>query len=281
MESITESIIRYQKTGDGFEEIVRRISIIIYNYPQKLHILTEEDQCEFYLSFYNRIEGLIKNFTFKGIPFEKLLNQTLKWHVKTYLAKLKKNRRLVAINEQEAEIRVKELLNEDEIEIENDNPPIVLKGAASRKRLLFLVLIDSHNITDSEMKSFSQMTGYDYDWLLHLKDTLNKKLFNRSERLLQLREKRNNIYFKLLYKQNSYNEEIEYEKKVIINNQIDQLKKRLDAVLLEISKVPSRPTHAEIADLLEIPKGTVDSGLYYFQKKYKSLIDKNSYSLIH
>ncbi len=52
MESITESVLRYQKTGSGYEEIVKRISMIIYNYPKRLHILTEEDQSDFYLSFY-------------------------------------------------------------------------------------------------------------------------------------------------------------------------------------------------------------------------------------
>ncbi len=281
MESITEAIIRYQKSGSGYNEITKRISLIIYSYPLRNNYLTEEDQCEFYLSFYNRIEGLIKNFTFKGIPFEVLLNKTLKWHTKTYMNCRKKEKQLIAVNNNEAEIKIKDILYNDEDKLNDYDhlPDITLKGKASRKRLLILVLVNSHIINDKEMKTFSQITGYNLEWLLDLKDILNSRLFERSKRLNRLREKRNNTYFNLLYKQSFLSDELDIEKKVALIKQIDRLKKRLNDTREEISKVPCCPTHSEIADLLNIPKGTVDSGIHYFRKKHKALIEDNGYSL--
>ena len=279
MESITESVLRYQDTGSGYEDIVRRISMIIYNYPAKMHNLTEEDKGEFFLSFYNRIEGLISNFSYKGVPFETLLNQTLKWHIKTYLSKMKDNKKLMAVNIQEAEVNMKELLCYKNRENREDDLRVKLKGNASRKRLLFLVLVDSPNISDEEMNRFSQLTGYEYEWLLFLKDTLNNRLFKRNERLTRLREKRNNTYMKFLYKQSQLREEADPEKRSILTSQINRLKKRLDDTRFEISRVPCRPTHAEVAELLKVPKGTVDSGLHYFRKKYKSAVAENTCSL--
>ena len=279
MESITESILRFQDTGHGYKEIVNRISVIIYNYPSRVNILTEEDKCEFYLSCYNRIDGLIKNFSYRGIPFETLLNQTLKWHIKTYLTKKKNEKKVVALNIQEEEIKIRDFLSCNSDRESNHRPVIVLKNKASRKRLLFLVLMDSPNITDCELKTFSEITDYEFDWLLYLKDTLNNRLFKRSERLMMLREKRNNTYMKMLYKQTRYSEESDPEKKEFLLNQIQRLKKRLNDTRYEISRVPSRPTHSEIAELLNVPKGTVDSGLYYFRKKHKTAFDENSYSL--
>jgi len=279
MESITESILRYQDTGSGYEEIIRRISLIIYNFPSRAHNLSEEDKGEFYISFYNRMEGLINNFTYKGIPFETFLNQTLKWHIKTYINKKKDEKKLIAVNVQEAEVEVKDLLRHDVGNNDDQFPHVILKGDASRKRLLFLVLVDSPNINDDEMKTFSEMTGYEYEWLLFLKDTLNNRLYKRNERLIRLREKRNNTYMKLLYKQSQLSDEMDREKKILIDEQIRRLRKRLDDTRYEISRVPCRPTHAEIAELLKVPKGTVDSGLHYFRKKYKTAIAVNSCSL--
>ena len=227
MESITESVLRYQDSGNGYEEIVRRISIIIYNFPSRTHNLTEEDKGEFYISFYNRIEGLINNFTYKGIPFDTLLNQTLKWHIKTYLAKRKNENKLMAVNIQEEEVKMKDFLSVDVHSKNIQTTDIKLKGKASRKRLLFLVLVDSPNITDDEMKTFADLTGYEFDWLLYLKDTLNKRLFKRNERLNKLREKRNNTYMKLLYKQSMLSDESEPDKKELLEDQIKKVKETI------------------------------------------------------
>jgi hypothetical protein len=279
MESITESVLRFQDSGSGYKEIENRISVIIYNYPTRVNILTEEDKSEFYLSFYNRIEGLIKNFTYKGVPFETLLNQTLKWHIKTYLTKMKNEKKLMAVNIQEEEIKIRDLLSYSPESKSRLCTEVILKNKASKKRLLFLVLMDSPNISDCELKTFSELTEYEYEWLLYLKDTLNNRLFKRSKRLTMLREKRNNTYMKMLYKQTRYSEESDPDEKKHLLEQLQRLKKRLNDTRYEISRVPSRPTHGEIAELLKVPKGTVDSGLYYFRKRYKSAIDVNSYSL--
>lgn len=279
MQSITESILHFQDSGSGYKDIVNRISVIIYNYPTRINILTEEDKGEFYLSFYNRIEGLIKNFSYKGVPFEALLNQTLKWHIKTFLAEKKNENKLMALNIQEEEVRIKEFLSNRWESQYVENPKVILKNKASRKRLLFLILMDSPNITDCELKRFSEISAYEYEWLIYLKDTLNNQLFNRSKRLTMLREKRNSTYIKMLYTQTKYTGESDPDQKELLNNQIQRLKKRLEDTRFEISRVPCRPTHSEIAELLEVPKGTVDSGLYYFRKKYKTVFDTNSYSL--
>jgi DNA-directed RNA polymerase specialized sigma24 family protein len=130
------------------------------------------------------------------------------------------------------------------------------------------------------MKIFSDLTGYQFEWLLKLKDTLNSRLQQRNQRLTRLREKRDSTYLKLLFKQTHYSEETETARKEILEEQIKRLRKRLTDTRYEISRVPCRPTHAEVAELLDIPKGTIDSGLHYFRKKYKSSIDINSYSLI-
>lgn len=279
MESITEAVLRYQESGEGYEKIVERISLIIYNYPERVNVLSEEDKCDFYLSFYSRIEGLIRNFTYKGHPFEALLTQTLKWHARTYLSQRKNEKQLMAVEIREEEVKIRDLLSPNTETGQPEKIKIDLRSKASKKRLLFLVLMDSPNISDSEMLTFSEMTGYDYQWLLHQKDRLNRLLYERSGRLNDLREKRNNYFSKMQYKQVQLSEETDPEKRELLKEQISRLKKRLDDTRYEISRVPVRPTHSEVAKLLDVPKGTVDSGIHYFRKKYKIDKEEFNYSL--
>jgi DNA-directed RNA polymerase specialized sigma24 family protein len=50
-----------------------------------------------------------------------------------------------------------------------------------------------------------------------------------------------------------------------------QEEQRLSNMLDEIAHVRLCPTHRDIADVLGIPKGTVDSGLYYLKESFGAL----------
>jgi len=275
MESITEAVLTYQETGEGYKSIVERVSLIVYNYPDRVNSLTEEDKCDFYLSFYNRIKGLINNFTYRGRAFEALLIQTLKWHSLSYISKLKKEKQLMAFEIREGELLIRDSLDECRGEEEIRAMEINLKSQASKKRLLYLVLMDTPNLTDREMEKFSQMSGYDCDWLLDLKDRINISMHGKSERLTDLREKRNNYFSRIQYYQTLLYDELDPQKRETLQEKISRLKKRLADTRREISRVPARPTHGEIARLLGVPKGTVDSGLHYFRKMVRELAAEN------
>lgn len=269
MESITEAVLRFQDTGEGYEHLVERISLIIYHYPEKIYILTEEDKCDFYLSFHSRIEGLIRNFTFQGLPFESLLNKTLKWHSRSFLSGRKDEQKLVAAELQEEEIKIRELLQPSSDERENELITVNLKNRTSRKRLLYLVLMDAPDLKDCEIDRFCEITGYDPQWVLEKRDLLRYRLHERGTRLKNLREKRNSAYMKMRYREFKLREETDREKRETLEFQIARLRKRIEETRYEISRVPARPTHTEIAEILDIPKGTVDSGIHYLRKKFQ------------
>jgi len=275
MESITEAVLKYQETGEGYRSIVERVSIIIYNYPDRVNSLTEEDKCDFFLSFYSRIKGLISNFSYRGSAFEALLIQTLKWHSLSYISKLKKEKQLMAFEIREGELLIRDSLDESRSDEEIHSLEIDLKSQASKKRLLYLVLMDTPNLSDRELEKFSQMSGYDCDWLLDLKDRINGFLHGKSGRLTDLREKRNNYFSRIQYYQTLLYDELIPHKRSLLEEKISRLQKRLEDTRREISRVPARPTHGEIAQLLGVPKGTVDSGLHYFRKMVREIAAEN------
>lgn len=278
MESLTEAVLRYQDTGENYEKLIERISLIIYNYPDRINSLTEEDKCDFYLGFFNRIEGLISNFNFNGRPFEVLLNQTLKWHSRTLLADRKREKHLQAVEIMDEEIKIKEMLQVQWDRKEIEAVKVEIKKSSLKQRLLFLFLMNSIHISENDTEIFSKISGYKYDWLLEKRDAIRSELHIKSSRLEKLREKRNNYFTLLRYYQLQEQEEIEFNRKQACREKTIKLKKKLDDTRKNISRISTKPTHIQIAKLLGIPKGTVDSGIHYFRKKYKNQYER-SYSL--
>jgi hypothetical protein len=279
MESLTEAVLRYQDTGENYEKLIERISLLIYNYPDRVNNLSEEDKCDFYLGFYNRIKGLVSNFNYNGRPFEALLNQTLKWHSRTYLADRKKEKHLQAVEIMDEEIRINEMLQAQWSRNEIESAKVKIENSSLKQRLLFLVLMNSIHINEKEIEIFSEISGYDYNWLLEKRDTVLLELHNKSSRLNSLREKRNNYFTLLRYYQLQEQEEMDVLRKQAFREKIRKLRKRLEDTRRDISRIPTGPTHIQIAELLGVPKGTVDSGIHYFRKKFKNS-DERSYSLI-
>ena len=47
-------------------------------------------------------------------------------------------------------------------------------------------------------------------------------------------------------------------------------RRRLDNLRDQLARVPGHTPHKDIADVLGVPKGTVDSGIHYLKKKLRS-----------
>ncbi|MCK5200436.1 MAG: hypothetical protein KAR21_18905, partial [Spirochaetales bacterium] len=63
-----------------------------------------------------------------------------------------------------------------------------------------------------------------------------------------------------------------------LENQIKSLRKKINSMNREISNAIVRPTHKDLADILQIPKGSIDSGIFYIKNSFNELenIEKKS-----
>lgn len=289
---LTKEVIAYKKTGRGYRNLVRKISLIVYYYPKKKLGWNLDDCSDFFCMFYPKIAILIERYSFNDRPFEAYLSVTINFQLKTFLTKRsRKNKYSLLFSSSTfwstAEPSVAYWgTREEEPEIEEEIPTLVpeakrcfeisedgtITDFGMQRRLLFLTLTGSMYITMRLIEAVSTVTGYKTEWIVLRIEALKHKMETRYIRIRELQERRSRAYLKV-YK--LHQELVEcYEEKERVRK-IRLLRREKYCIRLatyELSKVPTCPTHRDIAEVLDIPKGSVDSGLYYIKHSLSHLL---------
>ncbi len=276
--SLKERVLAYQKTRQGLDSILAELSERIYRYPSRRRRSSEDDAGEFYLYFLPRLKRLLVNFKDQGVPFEHYLNATLFWNLKSYFRSEKKKKKLWQASTSPDFWELSEVAATSDPGFVVDWSFILSQvwngtemDATSRKRLLFLFLRHVREIDESEIELFSRKTAYDCDWLSqrirHLRETLQM----REDRLQRLKKRRNQAFSCCLLRERELKGETDADRREKLDRQIRRLRRILRKTEFEISRVPLSPSHSSIARELGVPKGTVDTGIYWINRKLKTL----------
>jgi hypothetical protein len=102
---------------------------------------------------------------------------------------------------------------------------------------------------------------------MHLRESLQI----REDRLAYLQRKRNQAYARCLLLEKERSEEMDREIRDGLTLKIGKMRRLMRKTMYEISRVPLSPSHAVIARELGVPKGTVDTGLFWINKMLKTL----------
>jgi hypothetical protein len=115
-----------------------------------------------------------------------------------------------------------------------------------------------------------RITGYKRKWLDSCSEKLKAKMERRLDRIKTIRNRKNDAFFKfhilqdkLFFAENEKEKEELREKVIILRTRIDKMNKA----------IAKSPTHKDIADFLGTPRGSVDSGIYYFKSSFKEILD--------
>jgi hypothetical protein len=280
--ALTTMVLHYQETGRGEEELLKNISLKVYYYPRNKYGWAYDECSDFYCYFYPRIHTLINNFTEQGKPFEAYLNVTLRFQLKTFIYKKAKKRRYNKIVAQETfmelserntaymvERQVKDTavlqLRPEVIPVLEASPDGKVTRLTHKRRLLFLALLGSMDITLRLLEAVSQTTGYDLDWLFGCIQELKERMINRRQRMKHLILRRNRSVMRVYKMHEELAVALTADVKATLIHELMKEKHRIQQTTEEMGKMPITPTHNDIAEVLHIPKGTVDSGLFHIK----------------
>jgi hypothetical protein len=285
-QSVSDAVLAFKSNKSGIEDTLAVIAIYAYNYPRKKFGLNEDDSSDFFLQFYPRLKKMLIRFQDQGKPFEAYLHTCLNWHFRSFLAYRKKrdSKWQLASDKDfwqhqssskychctDAEI----IVTEKESKLFHIDISGKIAENSIRRRILLLTMKNILEMEEGHLKHIAILTGFDYDWIVHCSDRLRFKVHERSQRLDYLREKRNKIYYNLKIIEHDALTAYTPEEKESVNQKMGELKRRLKNIQLKISRVLQAPTHTEIADVLSIPKGSVDSGIYYLRNSVKRLYEE-------
>ena len=278
MESLNSLVAYYQNTGLGLGEIVKRLSLRIYNYPIG-KFQSEEDDCgEFYLYFYPRLLRSLGRYQDRGKPFEWYFNSVLCWHYKMYCARKRRERSRLAVARnaliwEPAEPVVQVYPQADVCESGWKIIPIDRFGgsryATCRKRVLFLALKNARQLNDAALAGISAFTGVEEGDLASMVERLRASLYRRELCLHKLYRRRNKAFTRILLLQRQLLWESEPEIKAQIAVSVCELQAVLQSLYRRIRRIRLHPSNREIAELLRIPKGTVDTSLYWLRRRLR------------
>ena len=280
MDDLTKKVLHFQHTGEGFEDLTNATSVFIYSLLSKRYRLDSDERSDFFCQFYPQIPVLFHRFSYRGKPFHHYLLATLKWQVRTFIAERKARKRQRLFFEQEC--LWNSPFSKDTFTVHEDPPALSLKARTvfnidkerpvdnpvQRKRLLLLMMKGSMHIGQHIAQRIALLTGYSPSWIFSCVQKLKEIVLNRSGRLDELRIKRNKYFVKI------YNIHIEIafelypRKREQLFSELTFYKSRMEQIIHEISRCSQAPTHTDIAEVMNIPKGSVDSGIYYISNSF-------------
>lgn len=262
---LTAEVLRYQRTGEGLVGLVAEIRAFVYQFPASNRCSC--DAAELLLRFEARIPTLIRRYRHTGQTFESYLASSLRWQIRTMAREQARNNiRQTALVGEGSHLRTgRDTWNHNSPEVhESDQPltPVTLPRGQSR-RLIYMALKLTERLCESDYRRVAHAAGCDAEWLLRCWQQLRQECTIRRERQMRYRERRDKAWFRVRCIQYRLQLVLDREEQEAAHRQLAKWRRRhLYAVRL-LSRMRSFPTHAEIAAAVGVPKGSVDSSLFY------------------
>jgi len=278
-----EKVLQYKQTNENLENLVHELAIHVYSLLKDKFKLDDEERSEFFCEFYPKLPSLINRFKYNSTPFEGYLTSSIRWDIKYFRSKKSKLRGIEKAKYTEPFylLRAEEdftIVHNEDLQISDKaRPPLRLSKRGRiftdpiKQRILYIYLLEAENTDDNLKNAIIKATGYKKKWLDNCTDKLRAKTDKRILRIKLLRNRRNSTFFNLHLLQEKLNfSDNKNEKKELIIK-IERLRNIISKVNNQISKAPSRPTHQDLADVLGIPRGSIDSGIYYLKSAFEYL----------
>ncbi len=132
---------------------------------------------------------------------------------------------------------------------------------AANKGLLFFCLKAICDVDDIRLPSVARLCGVSTEWLVEVRTMLTGKTEKRRNRLARLRRRQETLYSRLRDAEEHLVAEPDLERRSALRARIDRLSFAYRRASHEACHTNLRPSNTDIADMLHVPKGTVDSGI--------------------
>jgi RNA polymerase sigma factor (sigma-70 family) len=281
MESLTEKVLLYQKTREGLHDIVSALAPRVYQFPRR-KMGWDEDACgEFFVFVHPRLIRLLDRFSDQGKPFESYLSAVLNWQLRNFARDRKRGERSWNVSlrldaeDPEAQETRERLVSEPTAEIVRvpGDFAALIRSNADRRNFLFLALKCARTIGPENAPALAAATGIDESRILSLSASLREMRAPRELRLEVFRARRNRAFAQSRLLETELQAEVEAERAAVLRASLVKARRRMRAAMHRMARVKLAPTNREIARAVGVPKGTVDSGLYWLKRKLASVYD--------
>ena len=242
----------------------------------------KNDEYEDYVSwFYPNLQRAIDAYNEKGSSFEAFMHKFLLISSKEYHVRIT-TRSVIEYSAWSA--RVSEMYS-------HEQPPAYLhektesviqqliidkKGRKNTRRILALILKCYHYVSDDFIDKISDAIGVDKNELREMVTRIRRMRQKRDDEIYLMKERIYRQYYRcIIYEKRLL---LIQENTVIYNKLLVRLEKarqRLENMRVRISKIRTDASNKQVADVIGIKKGTVDSSLFKLKAKWKIMAAKS------
>ena len=300
MESFNDKVLAFQKSGKGLDELVSELAPTVYQFPRR-RMRLDEDACgDFYLYFQPRLVRMLGRFQEQGRSFDTYLTACLNWQLRNFARERRCDDRTW-----DASLRLETAGGASQDETapgagqaraasgEPAHPPDrrpadpsnrcalpglagVIRSDTDRRSFLFLVLKCPSLVEDGKADILAATAGVSTQRLRDLAAELAEKRAPREARLQEFIARRNRAFCLARLLEGELRGETDETRRHALELRLSKARRRMRAAMEHMSRVGIAPTNREIAEALGIPKGTVDSGLFFLKKKLAAALDPDS-----
>jgi hypothetical protein len=241
----------------------------ILNNPRRFHLPDRsKDRGIDYLSWlYPRLSRAIDLYKDKGASFDTYLSAVVYWSFKEYRSK-------------EADHCITEYacwkLKAEEMAVYSSEPayfqaPALPKQLPNPQQLLILVLKSYYFVSEDLLSRVAPAIGIEKETIKGMIGELRKRRAGREEEIREFQERIYSQYYRCIAFEKRYNAAPEDSaRREKMGACLERAKIRLRAMKKRLSGIRLDATNSQIAEILGIPKGTVDSNLFLVKAKWAS-----------
>jgi len=282
---LTQAVLAYQRTGDGWPDLLDRIRLYVYEFPDRWSDWDEDRRSEFFLAFQGRIPGLVERYR-PDFSFETYLASTLRWFMKTFTEQRFREEHYRSWAEQECRQRMQFTVFEaaesspafgpdpgEDGDFEVDDAGR-LKNATFRRRLLYALLLKAADVDPSRIPELARRLDVDPDWLDEVVRRAREDLADKIDQRERLRRRRNECWFRLdaaLRRLRAEREAGDADQCRKWEGRVRTWRNRYEGARRRIGTLDVSTPHHRIGRLLDTPPGTVSSGLFYLRRVWRTM----------
>jgi len=289
---LTKEVLTYQDSENNREFVFNKIYLFIYHYPVDRGYIQEENASDFLLFLIPKLERIVKRYKYTGVSFEVYLRNIIYWQIKTFThmrkeVELKEQiytkffcnciEKISFYDNEPDSFNDKAVYESGHPYTRNNTSPYLnlTKSQKGRKKILVIALIHADTLKKSVISGVASTCCIPTEqlnaWIQELKDSLD----SRYDKIEKLSSQRNSIFFSLLELQTKMREgTMGTDAYLSAISKIALYQNQLKHLHLEVKHAKGKIHYGTVAEVLDIPSGTVASTVFYARKLSKQLAEQ-------
>jgi len=294
-DSMIHELVRSYRSGRASGgAVIERVAGLLYRSPRRFGFDDEDEAAEALERHGNRILALADRFQERGVDFEVYLRTSLRYLARTIRRQRRRTRDRERLCEEEASSTASSAYRELSSSLatrsgegRGGEPASFTRGAAylitSKKRALaakevaalssrivFLALKCAWDLDDGLADRVAEAAGVDSSWLVDALAQARRSLEPERCRFERLVAWRNSSWCRLRCLEAQAAAELDEARRSELREALARERSRLERARTEIAAFRPTVPNSVVARILGVPKGTVDSGLYFLMRRSRS-----------